>query len=117
MSVYFDHLSSRLNRKGVIKIMGQGEQKDALNQYPATPQTVATVWCAVLPQTGSLLTGRPGETALARTTHKILMRYRDDITPDMWVEVEGERYDILYILDPYLKHISLELFCEVKYYG
>ena len=117
MIAYFDRLSSKLTSKGIIKVMGTAEEKDETGQYPAEEQTVAAVWCQVVPQTGSLLTGRPGETVLARTTHKIVMRYRKDITPDMWVEVDGERYDILYILDPYLKHISLELFCEVKFYG
>ena len=117
MIAYFDRLSSKLTSKGIIKVMGTGEEKDETGQYPAEEQTVAAVWCQVVPQTGSLLTGRPGETVLARTTHKIVMRYRKDITPDMWVEVEGERYDILYVMDPYLKHISLELFCEVRFYG
>ena len=117
MIAYFDRLSSKLTSKGVIKVMGTGEEKDETGQYPAEEKTVAAVWCQVVPQTGSLLTGRPGETVLARTTHKIVMRYRKDITPDMWVEVDGEKYDILYILDPYLKHISLELFCEVRFYG
>ena len=114
MIAYFDRLSSKLTSKGVIKVMGQGEEKEETGQYPAVEKTVAAVWCQVVPQTGSLLTGRPGETVLARTTHKIVMRYRKDITPDMWVEVEGEKYDILYILDPYLKHVWLELFCEVR---
>lgn len=117
MIAYFDRLSSKLTSKGVIKVMGPGDEKDEAGQYPAVEKTVATVWCQVVPQTGSLLTGRPGETVLARTTHKIVMRYRKGITPDMWVEVEGEKYDILYILDPYLKHISLELFCEVRFHG
>lgn len=117
MIAYFDRLSSKLSQKGVIKVMGQGEEKEETGQYPAVEKTVATVWCQVVPQTGSLLSGRPGETVLARTTHKIVMRYRKNITPDMWVEVDGERYDILYILDPYLKHISLELFCEVRFDG
>ena len=114
MIAYFDRLSSKLTSKGVIKVMGTGDEKDETGQYPAVEKTVAAVWCQVVPQTGSLLTGRPGETVLARTTHKIVMRYRKDITPDMWVEVEGEKYDILYILDPYLKHVRLELFCEVR---
>ena len=117
MIAYFDRLSSKLTSKGIIKVMGTAEEKDETGQYPAEAQTVAAVWCQVVPQTGSLLTGRPGETVLARTTHKIVMRYRKDITPDMWVEVEGERYDTLYVMDPYLKHISLELFCEVRFYG
>lgn len=117
MIAYFDHLSSKLNRKGVIKVMGTGDEKDETGQYPAEEQIVATVWCQVVPQTGSLLAGRPGETTLARTTHKVIIRYRKDITPDMWVEVDGTRYDILYVMDPYLKHINLELFCEVRFYG
>lgn len=117
MPPYFDHLSSRLNKVGVIKVMGTGVEKDESGQYPAEEQTVARVWCQVVPQTGSLLSGRPGETALARTTHKIVIRYRKGITPDMWLEVEGEKYDILYILDPYLRHISLEIFCEVRFHG
>ena len=119
MIAYFDRLSSKLTSKGTIKVMGPGEEKNETGQYPAVEKTVATVWCQVAPQTGSLLTGRPGETVLARTTHKVILRYRRDIeiTPDMWVEVEGEKYDILYILDPYLKHVWLELFCEVRFNG
>lgn len=117
MTAYFDRLTSRLQTRGVIKRMGLGAEKDDAGQYPAVEETVAAVWCQVVPQTGSLLSGRPGETQLARTTHKIVMRYRPDITPDMWVEAEGERYDILYVMDPYLKHVSLELFCEVRWYG
>ena len=114
MIAYFDRLSSKLTSKGTIKVMGTAAEKDETGQYPAEEQTVAAVWCQVVPQTGSLLTGRPGETVLARTTHKVIIRYRRGITPDMWIEVEGERYDILYVMDPYLKHISLELFCEVR---
>jgi len=89
-------------------------EKDELGQYPVEPTIVATVWCAVIPQTGSLLQGRPGETELARTTHKIVIRYRPDVTPDMWMEVQGVRYDILYVMDPYHDHTTLELFCEVR---
>ena len=75
---------------------------------------MAVVWCGVTPQTGSLLTGRPAETVLSRTTHKVTIRYRPGITADMWLEIGGEPYDILYILDPYLRHETLELFCEVR---
>ena len=28
--------------------------------------------------------------------------------------IDGQRYNILYILDPYLQHERLELFCEVR---
>lgn len=71
------------------------------------------MWASVIPQTGSLLSGRAAETQLSRTTHKVVIRYRNDIKPDMWLMIGGQRYNILYILDPFLKHVSLEIFCEV----
>lgn len=114
MMRYFDALSSQLNQKAVIKKLGTAPEKDALGQYPAAEQAVAAVWAGVTPQTGSLLTGRVADTQLTRTTHKVLLRYRQDVTADMWLEIGGQRYDILYILDPYLRHERLELFCEVK---
>lgn len=111
---YRRNLASDLRHRGLIRRMGQGPDRDDLDQFPAEPETVCSVWCAVIPQTGSLLNGRPAETELARTTHKIVMRYRKDITPDMWVEVDGARYDILYVMDPYHDRKTLELFCEVR---
>lgn len=111
---YRRNLASDLRHRGLIRRMGQGPDRDDLDQFPAEPETVCSVWCAVIPQTGSLLNGRPAETELARTTHKIIIRFRPDITPDMWVEVYGVRYDILYVMDPYHGHTTLELFCEVR---
>jgi len=71
----------------------------------------------VTPQTGSLLSGRAAETTISRTTHKVTIRYRKGLTEDMWLEIEGETYDILYILDPYMRHEWLEIFCEVRTRG
>ena len=104
---YFNSMSSILNRKAVIKKLGNAAEKDELGQYPAEEQTVATVWAGVL-------SGRAAETQLSRTTHKVVIRYRKDVTPDMWLIIGGQRYDILYILDPYLQHERLEIFCEVR---
>lgn len=111
---YHNHLSSVLNRRAAIMRLGQASEKDALGQYPVEEQPVATVWAGVTPQTGSLLSGRVAETQLSRTTHKVTIRYRKDVTPDMWLMIDGQRYNILYILDPYLQHERLELFCEVR---
>ena len=111
---YRVNLASDLRRRATIKQLGTSTEKDALGQYPAIEKAVATVWCSVVPQTGSLLAGRSAESKLTRTTHKIVLRYRADLQPDMWLEVAGTRYDILYILDPYLRHETLEVFCEVR---
>lgn len=104
--------STRANKRAEIWRKAESEERDALGQKPVRPELVATVWAGVTPQTGSLLTGRVADTAIASTTHKITIRYRPDVKADMWLVIEGVRYDILYPLDPYLRHETLELFCE-----
>lgn len=111
---YHDSLSSILNRRAKIMKNGTSSTMDVLCQYPQKDTEVATVWCGVIPQTGSLLSGRVAETQLSRTTHKVVIRYRSDVKSDMWLVIDGERYDILYVIDPYLQHERLEIFCEVK---
>lgn len=106
-------LSTMLNQRVEIWHQSTSDTRDKLGQFPKVDKLYATVWASVIPQTGSLLSGRTAETTLSRTTHKILLRYRDDIVPSMWVKVNGVRYDIIYILDPNLDHERLELFCEV----
>lgn len=88
-------------------------EKNRLGQYPKEDKKLFDVWGAVLPQTGGLLNGRPADTTLTRTTHKIVLRYNDKITSANWFVYNGVRYDILYILDPYLNSERLECFCEV----
>lgn len=92
----------------------EAKEMDELGQYPIEPTLLGQLYCAVIPQTGSLLSGRMADTTLSRTTHKVVIRYRNDIKPDMWLMIEGQRYDILYTLDPYLNKERLEIFCEVK---
>lgn len=114
---YRVNLGSDLRTRGSLWQMGAAPEKDALGQFPAVPKKVTDLWCSVVPQTGSLLTGRLADTQLSKTTHKVTVRFRRDITPDMWLVIDGQRYDILYILDPYLRHETLELFCEVRFDG
>lgn len=113
MLQYYSQPSTRLNKHGTIMQMAKSMEKDALGQHPVVETVVCRVPCGVTPQTGSLLSGRSAETAISSTTHKVIIRYRKDIKPDMWVMIDGERYDILFVLDPYLRHETLELFCEV----
>ena len=109
-----NRLATELNKRVAIWHSVKSLTKDALGQYPIVDTKYIDTYAAIIPQTGSLLTGRAADTTLSRTTHKIKLRYRNDITPDMWVMADGVRYDILYILDPSLDHERLELFCEVK---
>lgn len=88
-------------------------EKNRLGQYPKEDKKVMDFWCAVLPQTGGLLNGRPADTTLTRTTHKIVCRYTNEIKSSDWIVYKGTRYDILYIMDPYLNSERLEIYCEV----
>ena len=93
------NLTSQLNRK--------------LELWRIVETLIKTVWGGIIPQTGQLLSGRAADTTLSRTTHKIKVRYDPSILPSDWFVYGGSRYDILYILDPYLNHERLEIFCEV----
>lgn len=89
------------------------KEKNRLGQYPKEDKKLFDVWGAILPQTGSLLNGRQADTTLTRTTHKIIVRYNEDIKSSDWIMYNGVRYNILYIMDSYLNHERMEIFCEV----
>lgn len=108
-----NNLSGRLNKKIEFWQNIQTEKRNELGQKAWENQKVKTAWAEVKPQTGSLLSGRAAESTLSRTTHKITVRYDTRIKEDMWVIADGRRYEILYILDPYLSGEVMEIFCEV----
>lgn len=102
-------LKNRLDVYGVVT----ATEKNRLGQYPKEEKKLFSVYGAILPMTGGLLSGRQAETTLTRTTHKIVTRYTDKIKSSMFIMYKGTRYDILYIQDPYLNGERLEIFCEV----
>lgn len=77
------------------------------------PKFQRIVWGEIIPQTGSLQRAQ-ADTIISKCTHKIKMRYGSgkDIKQDMWFMYRGHRLDIKYILNPYFKDESLEIFCE-----
>ncbi len=101
--------------KNRVQVWGEvtSETKNRLGQYPKEEKKLFEIYAAIIPQTGSLLSGRQADTTLTRTTHKIIMRYNKKITRANWFIYDGVRYDILYIMDPYLNGERLECFCEV----
>lgn len=50
-------------------------------------------------------------------TFKITIRYRKCITEDMIIKYGKDIYYINSIVDPYMKHESLEIYCTVKKRG
>lgn len=105
--------AGRLNRK--IEVW-----KNELRENPETiclepvPVRKKTVWASITPKTGSLLSGRPADTLLSKTTHKVTIRKSayPELTPDCWLVYRNHRYDIDYILDPYMSHDYYEIFVQ-----
>ena len=106
------NLTTILNRR--VELWGNviSQTKNALGQYPKEEKKKMDLWAAIIPQTGSMLQGRTDETALTRTTHKLVIRYGEGVKPSDWFIYKGQRYDVLYTLDPYANHERLEVFCE-----
>jgi SPP1 family predicted phage head-tail adaptor len=76
-------------------------------------QKIKTIWAAIIPQTG-VLQRQQADTILTNVTHKIIVRYSagKDITKDMQIFFKNQRFEIKYILDPYFKNETLEIFCQ-----
>ena len=91
----------------------KSDKPNRLGQYEIKPTLYGTAWAGIQPKTYTLLRGRMGDTELLNTTHLIYMRYRTDLTPDMWIMYNGQRYNITYIMDADYSHKRLELYCEV----
>ena len=74
---------------------------------------IKTIWAAIVPQTGSLQK-QQADTILTNVTHKIFIRYSagKDITKDMQINFKGHRFEIKYILNPYFRNETLEIFCQ-----
>jgi len=105
------NLASMLNRKIEIFRTMQGPEND-LGQHDIAAELVDEVPAAIIPQTGNMLQGRAADTVLTRVTHKFVIRYRPDLTTDMYIMYGGQRFDIVYLLDPYANHERLEIFAE-----
>lgn len=106
-------LSSMLKNRLEVWAIETAKEKNKLGQYPKQDKKQFEVYGAILPQTGGLLNNRPADTVLTRTTHKIVCRYNKNITSANWFVYNGTRYNILYILDPYMNNERLECYCEV----
>lgn len=106
-------LSSMLKNR--IEVWGNDfvEEKNRLGQRPKVEKKLFDIYAAVIPQTGSLISGRQADTVLTKTTHKIICRYNPKITSANWLVYKGERYNIIYVQDPYLNNERMECFCEV----
>lgn len=75
-----------------------------------TWQNVATVWAAIEPLRGNeRYTAQQVQSTL---THKVTIRYREGIKPQMRLTYKGRIFDIESVIDIEERHRWLELFCS-----
>ena len=75
-----------------------------------TWENVATVWAAIEPLRGNeRYTAQQVQSTL---THKVTIRYREGIKPQMRLTYEGRIFDIESVIDIEERHRWLELLCS-----
>lgn len=96
-----------------VDVHGDVKFKNELGESSWKFQKIKTVWAEVVPQTAALQR-QQAETMLTNVTHKIIVRYDvgQDITKDMQIHFRGHRFEIKYVLNPYFKNETIEIFCQ-----
>lgn len=95
-----------LNRR--IEVWHKVKRINSLNQTIYEYVPFKGIWASIVPQTGKAFAAQAG-TVAAEITHKIIIRHRNDLSNDMYIMYKGTRYDIKFILDPYMARKNLEL--------
>lgn len=96
-----------------VDVWANVKYKNELNETSYRFEKVKSLWASLVPQTGKLQ-NQQAETILTNVTHKIIVRYTagKDITKDMQIYYKDRRYAIRYILNPFERNETLEIFCE-----
>ncbi|WLR52461.1 phage head closure protein [Bacillus tianshenii] len=96
-----------------IDVYGKTKTTNELGEITQSFSKVKSIWAAVVPQTGKMQKQQV-ETILTNVTHKVIVRHNagKEITPDMYIMFREKRFDIEYILNPYFKNETLEIFCR-----
>ncbi|MEB7455128.1 phage head closure protein [Lysinibacillus sphaericus] len=96
-----------------IEILTNQKAKNELEETIYKFLPVKKVWAAIIPQTGSLQK-QVADTVLTNVTHKIIVRYNagKDITKDMRIRFKGHEFEIKFVLNPYFKNETLEIFVQ-----
>lgn len=102
-------LRHRIDIFANIKV--QNEVRETTYEF----KKINSIWAAIIPQTNQMQRQekREAETILTNVTHKVIVRYHagKDITKDMQICFRDHKFEIRYILNPYFKNETLEIFC------
>ncbi len=103
-------LSARLNRR--ITIEQPVEIADGAGGLMRNWSAVATVWAEIIPQRTGGGEAVFAEQIEAASTHRITLRYRSGITPDMRIQYDGRVFNIRQITNVEQANILLVIEAE-----
>jgi len=104
--------AGRLN-KIIIILKVVGVTNNTLGHGVPKFETFKTVWANVAPLTGKEYS--EAQIMRAETTYRIKIRYTPGVVPDMKVEYNGKKLDIISVLNIEERNIELHLICSEKY--
>lgn len=105
------NFASRLNKP--ITIMHIADDTNDCFEKIKIPKVYCTSWAEILDK--GARTVKQLNTTHPEITHLLTIRYRPDITEDMWVDYKGRKLDIETIINPMEANKELKLHCkEVK---
>lgn len=93
-----------------VTIQEKSEIQDSTGQPIETWGTVGQWWTTVEPLRGQELFR--AQQVNAETTTRITGNYRSDLTADMRITYRGVNYNIQSIIDPELRHATLEIYAK-----
>ena len=103
----------KLNKR--ITIMQYEDEDNSLGSTELSPKVFLTCWAAIEP-----LRGREYYEAQRLKdvdNFKITIRYRKNVTRDMFIVYRSQKFEIQTPVDPYEAHEVLELYCVEKTRG
>lgn len=103
-------LASRLTQR--ITIEQPATTADGQGGQSISWQTLATVWAEVLPQRSGGDERVMGEQLQAKVTHRVTIRYRDDVLPKHRISHAGKHYNIRSIRNVQSANVLLEIEAE-----
>ncbi len=103
-------LASRLKQR--ITIEQPTENADGAGGTTKSWSTLATVWAEVLPLRSGRVEALVNRQLTAEITHRIVMRYRDDVTAAMRVSYGGRLFNIRRVTHVGEAKVTLELLAQ-----
>lgn len=91
--------------------MGQ-PVKDNLGHQIFEKYKITDIFAEISSKSGSMLYGRPADTILAKTTHKIVYRYENfpDLTEENFIRINGKRFNIEYCDNRNMENVWMDVF-------